>query len=606
MRFSGETSNPTPESVMYSRFSINLSLGEATLEEVPCRNLEDILGGFGRSFQFLADLNIKEAYQDDNPLIVNTGVLTGSDVMTGLRTYFSGYSPLKGSKKGLPAAMWSTGSGKFGSKMRWAGVDEMVFTGSASKPVYALLKETPDGPVLTLESADKLVGKNTHEKIMALYEKYPNAHFAAIGQGGENYKNVFYAAVALSTENQLKSGDDKCRFAGRGGMGSLMGAKNLLGIVIDAKDQTGKMTPGIRDINRTITSGAGSKKFREAKKEGLGGTWTNYEMMVPHHAVPENNFRPTGKSDVEKMSRTKVEEDFLVKAEACYRCGIKCHKNVYEKKPDGSAGDYRAKFDYEPVNLLSTNLGIHDPNEAWRLIALADNLGMDSISCGVTVAYVLDYNTRHPDKPLANGAKFGEFEKIYELIEQTGLGKFPDVGRGVARLAQKTGEPGYAMEVKGLELPAYLADTNPGYPWAIAGGHMSMYTFLIMVMMNNSDLDFWVNAITTWGFAPLREDLTGLCKFAGADPAMVSQAISEVVGMEVTPEELTASTRRAFLRGLNLERKQGYTDEEYTLPAQVFESPNPVLEKHHFVTPEYFQELKKRVWAVLEPEMAQL
>src|SRR5512141_2327978 len=98
-----------PSSVLYSRCTVDLRSGNNTYEDFPCRNLEDVLGGFGRSFQILAERNIRQAYCDDNPLIVNTGLLTGSSAMTGMRTYFSGYSPIKGSKKGLAAAMWSAG-----------------------------------------------------------------------------------------------------------------------------------------------------------------------------------------------------------------------------------------------------------------------------------------------------------------------------------------------------------------------------------------------------------------------------------------------------------------------------------------------------------------
>ncbi len=125
MRFLTDSPAAEPASVLYRRCTVDLKSGDMQMAEVPCRNLEDVLGGFGRSFQFLAERDIRDAYVDDNPLIVNVGLLTGSHAMTGLRTYFSGYSPIKGSKKGLPAAMWSAGSGKFGAKLKWTGLDEL-------------------------------------------------------------------------------------------------------------------------------------------------------------------------------------------------------------------------------------------------------------------------------------------------------------------------------------------------------------------------------------------------------------------------------------------------------------------------------------------------
>ena len=208
-----------PQKVWYTRATVDLATGAIHVEEVPCRNLEDVLGGFGRSFQMLMTRDVTDALSTDNPLIINTGLLTGSNVMTGLRTYFSAYSPLKHSDEGLPAAIWSAASGKFGSKMKWAGLDEIVVEGRASHPLLLVIQDSPDGPQMTLKPADALLGMETHDKIMTLQKDYEDAHFAVIGPAGEAYENCYFAAVALSTENELKSGDDKCRFAGRGGQG---------------------------------------------------------------------------------------------------------------------------------------------------------------------------------------------------------------------------------------------------------------------------------------------------------------------------------------------------------------------------------------------------
>jgi aldehyde:ferredoxin oxidoreductase len=588
---------------LYSRCTLDLTSGKIAFEEVPCQNLEDVLGGIGRSLQFLGGFDIRDAYAPENPLVVNTGLLTGTEIMTGLRTYFSAYSPLKVSDQGLPAVMWSAGSGNFGSKFRWTGLDELVVVGRAEQPVYLLLSE---GPQAELRPARDLLGLDTHAKIMTLAAKHPGAHFCSIGPAGENPRANYMAAVAMSTDNELKSADDKCRFAGRGGMGSVMGAKNLLAIVAQAKDRFGKVTPAVRDINRMISGGPGSAKFREKNKSGMGGTWSNYEPLEKFHVVPQNNFRPKADGKPALLFRENVEREYVVKAESCLRCGINCHKNIYEQGEAGGKGEFRAKFDYEPLNLLGTNLGIHNPTEAWQLIKRVDNLGMDAISIGTTVAYVLDYNERHPDQPLFNGATFGQFEKIRHLIDEAGHGRLPEIGRGVKRLADGLHEPGYAMQVKGLELPAYLPDTNPGFPWAIAGGHMSMATFLLLVMQPDTSLDYWVKAITERGLYQIRDDLIGLCKFSTINHKTALESIQAVTGLAIPQEDLLKAVRRTYLRGLALERKQGYADSDYTLPAQVFENPNPNLKTPNFITPEFFSELKRRVWAVFDPEIAAL
>jgi aldehyde:ferredoxin oxidoreductase len=322
--------------------------------------------------------------------------------------------------------------------------------------------------------------------------------------------------------------------------------------------------------------------------------------------VPQNNFRPTGDGQPELMYRDALEEAFVIKAESCYRCGINCHKNVYERKADGSRGAFRAKFDYEPLNLLSTNAGVHDPDEVWPLVALVDHLGMDSISCSTTIDYVLDYNARHPDAPVFNGATFGDADKIRELIEQVGTGQLPELGHGSKRLSEQLGETAYAMHCKGLELPAYVPDTNPGYPFAIAGGHMSMATYMLVAMEGNTSPDYWVQAITERGLLMVRDDLLGVCKFAGLNAEMAARCLEDEIGLRVTQAELLAAVRRAFIRALWLERKQGYTRDDYTMPAQVFDNPNPAIKAEPFVTREFFATLSDRVWEIFDKEIASL
>jgi aldehyde:ferredoxin oxidoreductase len=590
---------------LYRRCIVDLATRAVTQEDVPCGNLEDVLGGFGRSYQILAKRKITQAYCPENPLILNTGLLTGTAVMTGLRAYFSAYSPLKKSNRGLPSAMWSTGSGNFGSKLKWTGIDEVIFENRSAEPVYAVFREGTDGAEVELKPAGHLLGLTSHEKVMALHREYVDAHFAVIGPGGEHYEEVFMGAIALSTDNQLKSGEGKQRFAGRGGMGSVMGYKNLIAIVAQASDKPGTITPGLRDVNRDVIKNGGSARFQPVSQGGQGGTWANLEVLQAFHAVPEYNFRPNGDDGAERLFRSRVEQDFDIRSEACYRCGIRCHNNLYHRTADGTPGRLAAKFDFEPLILFGSNLGLYDSGEVAELVHLCDYLGMDAISLGTTIAYVLDYNGRHPDSPICNGAKFGQFERIRELMVQTGQGKIPEVGRGVKRLSESLGEPSYAMHVKGLELPAYLPDTNPGYPFAIAGGHMSMGTHMYLAKEGKTGLNEWVETITRQGLLQVGYDMIGLCKFVGVGIGheLISRAIREATGLEVTPEEMVAATRRAYLRGLALELRQGYVDDEYTLPGQVFENPNPGVTLPPFVTAEFFARLKEKVWAVFTKEM---
>lgn len=610
MRFLTDKPASEPTSVLYTRCTVDLESGGLLMEDVPCRNLEDVLGGFGRSFQMLAERDILNAYVDENPLIINVGLLTGSHAMTGMRTYFSGYSPIKQSKKGLPAAMWSAGSGKFGAKLKWTGLDELVIENRSEQPVYIVIRETEDRPEVTLKPADHLLGMTTHEKIMALQEQYDDAHFAAIGPAGENWRNVYAGAVALSTENQLKSKQDKVRFAGRGGMGSLMGYKNVLALVAQSSDKLGRTPEPVKKANINVIKGGGSARLQPIKRGGGGGTWAAYDVLQAFHAVPVNNFRPQGNDLPERLFRTKVEQQYEIKSEACYRCGITCHNNIHERNADGSVGKFLAKFDYEPLNLLGTNLGLHEAAQVAALIHLCDNYGMDAITTGVTVSYVLSYNQRHPEKPLLNGASFGDYDKIHDLVKRTGLGQLAEIGHGVKRLSESTGETDYAYHVKGLEIAAYQPETNPGYCWAIAGGHMSMGTYGMLAREGKTDLDSWVAAITRDKLQIVGFDMIGLCKFFdivnGIGTDMVFDCLAAEHGLKVTKEELQAAVKRAFLRGLALEMRQGYGKEEYCLPAEVTANPNHNITLPDLTTPEFLAELEKRVWEIFDREMQEL
>jgi aldehyde:ferredoxin oxidoreductase len=225
----------------------------------------------------------------------------------------------------------------------------------------------------------------------------------------------------------------------------------------------------------------------------------------------------------------------------------------------------------------------------------------------VTVSYALSYNERHPEQPLLNGATFGDYAKIKELVDQAGHGNLPQIGRGSKRLSESTGETSYAYHVKGLELPAYQPETNPGYAWAIAGGHMSMGTYGLLTREGKSDIGSWVQGITRDKLQIVGFDMIGLCKFfditKGICTQMVVDCLKSEFNLEVTTEALAAAVRRAFLRGLALELRQGYEKDEYTLPSEVWERPNPNIKLPNITSPEFIAELQKRVWEIFLPEM---
>jgi aldehyde:ferredoxin oxidoreductase len=208
----------------------------------------------------------------------------------------------------------------------------------------------------------------------------------------------------------------------------------------------------------------------------------------------------------------------------------------------------------------------------------------------------MEYNRRHAGngKQIADGLEFGDFEGARRAIENIGLGRMEELGQGCKRLSEKLGETDYAVHVKGVELPAYLPQTNPGYPWALAGGHMSMRTYLLYVFEKETSIDYWVDAILRRGIQILRDDFLGVCKFANLDDATMCTAVRVLTGLDLTVEQLQRVIRRTFLRGYRLERRQGFTDEDYVLPKMAHEKYDQI-QLPYFNTPEFFQELKDRV-----------
>lgn len=604
----GHDATKSPADFQIQSFAINLSEQSVQPQTLPCEDLEDVFGGIARGFKLLEKCPVDDAYDPNATLIMNLGLLSGSDFMTGLRTYFHAYSPLKTSLSGKPSAMWSAGSGKFGTKLRYLGIDEVLFTGRCEKPtILHITREGDDAPQFEFLDGSDLVGHKVNHKIQTLHKRFPEAHFAVIGPAGENYEKVRYAAIGLSTENQLKSGDQKSRWCGRGGMGGVMGSKNLIAIVADTKDRIGPKAPKeLKPINVEVARGKGSARFRDKKKaNGGGGTWANYEALNPVHAMPEMNFNPTGTIVSLPLYRDNVEAlgPYVVKDESCFRCGISCHKNVYDEVIEEKNGKlkskpdkYRAKLDFEPLNLLSSNIGIFDIDQACILVELVDEMGMDSISIGTTLSYAMEYNRRHPDSKVADGMSYGDFQTTHDVIEKIGTGQMELLGQGVMRMSKELGDTGYAMHSKGMEYPAYLPQTNPGYPWALAGGHMSMRTYLLLLYERETNIDYWVEAITKRGLSILRDDFTGVCKFAGLPDDQMAEAIRVLSGLDVTADTLQQIIRRTFLRGYRLEKLQGFTDDDYVMPAEAHDE-YPQIDLPYFNSREFFQELKPRVMA---------
>ncbi|NND83768.1 MAG: aldehyde:ferredoxin oxidoreductase, partial [Acidimicrobiia bacterium] len=255
--------------------------------------------------------------------------------------------------------------------------------------------------------------------------------------------------------------------------------------------------------------------------------------------------------------------------------------------------------DYEPLALLSTNLGIYDKEAAMDLIALCDELCMDSISLGVSLGYAMEWNKRFPDDQVAGGLAYGDVEATLAAVEAIGTGQLGLIGQGSLRMSEELGAPEFAMHSKGVEYPAYVPHSNPGFPWALAGGHMSMRTFMFMIAEGETSVDYWVDAVTNRGWDYIRSDIDGLCKFSMATPEMHAEALRIAASLDIDEAALLETTHRTFIRAYAVERKSGFDESDYTLPAEAHE-PLETSTLEYFNTPEFFAEMQGRILTELD------
>ena len=618
-----KTDSSSPNQItdyLLTRADYNLSQQSLNLKQSQVQDEMDFLGGIGRSFKIMSEYQVEDPFAPESPLVVNIGCLTGTAYMTGLRTYFTAYSPLKRTIQGAPMASWSAMSGSFGRKYRSTGLDDLVLTGRAARPSILVLRQGSDGPEISLDDApDSMIGAVTPEKFKWLNENYNqpekrryHAHFSVIGPAGENWDKVWYACIVGSTQEQLMSGEDKFRFAGRLGMGSVLGSKNILAIVAYAeKDDYPKGDERLKPINQEIGRGDQSKGYRHPmNRDGGGGTGRLERVLDINGVLPFKNFAPDGENLAEPVHIETIRDskDYVIIDKQCFGCQISCHQDVYAASPDGKdpdpkkarkeAGDYVGRYEFEPMELMGPNLGILDPQENLELARLTDDLGFDSISVGVTLSYLMDRNERGGDS-VAGGLKFGDAEATAQMMKDIAYGREPLFGKGVKKISEEIGGASYAMHSKGVEHSAYLPQTNPGYPFATAGGHMSMRTFLLFVKdpkCQPESVDYWVEQITTQGWKMINNNLHGGCLFTLGAPQQTAEAISSVTGVDFSTSQLLGATYQAHLLGYALEQKQGATVEDYAMADEVFVGEaKGDLPRVHFLTKELFEGVREKV-----------
>ena len=402
---------------------IDLTTGNSGEYIVSDEDRERFLGGRFLSTKILWDELEPgvDPLSPDNMLVIMTSPLTGTGAPSTSRYDISAKSPLTG------AIGHSNSGGNFGIRLKRAGWDGAIIRGRAASPVYIEI----DGCTVTVKPAGDLWGMDTQ----ASQEALGKGGTLVIGPAGENL--VKYATVV--------SGE---RSHGRTGMGTVMGSKNLKGIVVRGSRKIPIDQP--EKFKKTV-----KKWIRLLKKHpatgGIAPTYGTAAFVKPlsaRNALPTRNFSRGSYEDAHQISGERLTEEYLVKNSGCVSCPIKCGRVV---KLDGK--EIKGP-EYEILCLLGSNLLNNDMDAIIRWNYELDLLGIDTITVGNVLGFAAELNERGM---WDNGITFGKtdnFSQIFkDIAYRRGIGD--DLADGVKALSEKYGGKAFAAHVKGLEIAAY-------------------------------------------------------------------------------------------------------------------------------------------------------
>ena len=385
-----------------------------------------------------------------NAIVFATGPLAGARICGSTRVNVVALSP-------ETTGIYTTqGGGEFGPDMKRAGFDALVITGQSAQPIYLDIHNDQ----VAFEDAGLLWGQDrlsVYNRLTA--EKTRNATIASIGPAGEN--RVCHANIMFEPDH----------YAGRGGLGAVMGAKRLKAIRIGGdRKVVFKDGQTVKAVNQ-----AGGKAFLgnfERNPGGFLGVLRNYGTFgllarcQDGGNLPVTNFNRAcleNKEAVAGFQHARIAETMVGKRNPCKGCYLGC------KKTSRFNAEHTALPEYESIAMLGPNLGLKDIAGGLEAVELCNLLGMDTISTGAMLSFLMDCfeNGDLDEKDLGFSIRFGDGEKACELIRMIALreGKAGQLlADGIDHASASLG-PDTARHLrfsKGLGLPAHLPRVKPG------------------------------------------------------------------------------------------------------------------------------------------------
>jgi aldehyde:ferredoxin oxidoreductase len=562
---------------------IDLGRGEIRREALDPGWARDYVGGRGIGARYLwEELDPEvEPLSPGNLLVFATGPLTGTNASCGARYMVVTKGALTG------AITTSNSGGRFGPELKFAGYDALLFEGRAERPVYLWIFDDR----IELRPADRLWGQGVWETEDAIRRETGVAEcsVAAIGPAGENL--VRFAAIV----------NDRFRAAGRSGVGAVMGSKNLKAIAV-------RGTGAVRVARPEALMAAQWAQKRALSQapltsEGLPsyGTLALMNVINEHGALPTRNYTEAQFERAEEISGEELARTRLVANKACFACTIACgrvsklsEQGVERYTLHTSPRNWRHATEgpeYENAWSLGADCGVGDLDAILKANAICNDLGMDPISLGATIAAAMELFERGVLSEAETGMplRFGSGEALVALAELTGRreGFGTEVAEGSKRLGEKFGHPEVFMGVKGQEFPAYdpraLQGMGLGYATCNRGAcHLRAYTVSAEVVGAPEPIDPRATAGKARLTAEMQNastavDATGLCLFLtfGNTLSDLTPLLAAATGIDYGDEDLLRAGERIW----NLERlwnlRAGIDASQDELPKRMLEEPIP-------------------------------
>jgi aldehyde:ferredoxin oxidoreductase len=553
---------------------IDLTSGSSREEQIDPVLLRAFIGGRGLGAALLYREVGKEAdpLSPENKLIFTSGPLVGTTAPCSGRFCVSTKSPQTG------IYLFSLCSGRFGETMRRSGYGALIIEGKASRPVYLLI----DNGEVEMRDAGVLWGMNTDETEGRLRKELARTNrvsVACIGPAGENLLKL---ACIISEQ----------RAAGRGGSGAVMGSKNLKAVAVAGKNQI--LVHDEDEFKKVVRDARKHIKDNPFLMDSLGryGTATSVNLTSAYGIFPVRNWQKGTLETVDALRPQTMREKFVIRDKACPACPIACSK-ITSVASGHFAGAKTDGPEYETIYAFGSGCENSSMESIIHADMLCDQLGMDTIACGVTIAFAMECFEKGiiTLKDTGNLAlRFGNEEVIPVILRQMarreGFGEV--LADGVRAAASRIGKGSeqFAMHAKGMELGGYDPRGVKSQALVLACGprggchHAGGYVIHAELVSGNFDR----MAVRGKGsLVKMARDLRAVmdsaiyCAFLASAYKLdvAAQMIGAATGWEIDEGELIQAGERIS----NIERmynvREGLRRDDDTLPERLLHDPLP-------------------------------